>query len=90
MEKYIIKKDFRLRQIGENYIVVALGKTSKTFNGMINLNETSAFMWKKLDELGTKEALLDAVMAEYDVDEAQASADVDKFIKVLKDNGIFE
>ena len=90
MKDYIIKQDFKLRQIGDNYIVVALGKSSKSFNGMINLNETSAFMWKKLDELGTKEGLLEALMAEYQVEEAQASADIDRFIKVLKDNGIFE
>ena len=90
MKDYIIKQDFKLRQIGDNYIVVALGKSSKSFNGMINLNETSAFMWKKLDELHTKEALIKAVMEEYEVEEAIASADIDKFLKVLEDNGIFE
>lgn len=90
MKEYIIKQDFKLRQIGENYIVVALGKESKRFNGMINLNSTGAFMWKKLDELHTKEGLIEALMAEYDVEEAKASADIDSFIKVLQDNGIFE
>lgn len=90
MKEYIIKQDFKLRQIGENYIVVALGKESKRFNGMINLNSTGAFMWKKIDEVHTKEALIKAVMEEYEVEEAIASADIDGFLKVLEDNGIFE
>ena len=90
MKEYKIKNDFKLRQIGENYIVVALGKESKKFNGMINLNSTGAFMWKKLDEVHTKEALLQALMEEYEVEEAIASADIEGFIKVLEENGIFE
>ena len=90
MKEYIIKEDFKLRQIGENYIVVALGKTSKVFNGMITLNESGAFLWKTLKEVKTKEALLSAFTSEYDVDIDTAKKDIDNFVGKLEENGIFE
>ena len=39
-----------MRQLGNEYMVVAVGEASKAFNGMIRLNETGAFFWKKAGE----------------------------------------
>ena len=40
-----IKKDFTIQKVGDSYIAVAVGETSKTFHGMVRLNETGAFLW---------------------------------------------
>ena len=42
-----IKQGFMLREVAGNYVVVAVGEASKKFNGVINLNESGAFIWKK-------------------------------------------
>ena len=37
------KKGFLLRKLGTEYMVVAIGEASRSFNGMIRMNETGAF-----------------------------------------------
>ena len=45
-----IKKGFVLRVVGGENVVVPVGEMSKVFHGMINLNDTGAFMWKFFSE----------------------------------------
>lgn len=78
-----IRDGFILREVADNYIVVAVGEAVKSFNGVINLNETGAFLWKQLENGTDKEALIDALLAEYEVDREVAEKDVETFIAKL-------
>ncbi len=78
-----IKDGFILREVSGSYIVVAVGDAVKNFNGMINLNETSAFLWKRLEKGCSKEELLAALLSEYDVQKDVAEQHLDKFISRL-------
>ncbi len=80
-----IKDGFIIREVAGSYIVVAVGSAVKEFNGIINLNETGAFLWKILENGATKEELLEKLLGEYDVDEKTARADIDAFIKKLQE-----
>lgn len=85
-----IKKGFMLREVVGNYVVVAVGEASKNFNGVINLNESGAFLWKKLAD-GIEEAeLIKELLNEYEVSEEIANNDVKTFIKKLKEADILE
>ena len=79
-----IKDGFMLRKVGWQNIVVALGEASRSFNGMIRLNDTGVFLWEKLKDDVTEEQLLAALTAEYSVDPAQAKADIAEFLSTLK------
>ena len=85
-----IKKGFVLRVVGGENVVVPVGEMSKTFHGMINLNATGAFMWKFFSEERTLEEGVAALLAEYDVDEERARADVEKFMNAVMKNGFAE
>ena len=85
-----IKKGFMLRNVANNYIVVPVGAASKSFNGMITLNETSAFLWNNLLESKTKEELINLLINEYDVDITLATNDVEYFINKLKEIKVLE
>lgn len=85
-----IKQGFMLREINNDYIVVAVGKASLKFNGMINLNETGAFLWKKLINDISKEDLINEMLNEYDVTYDIAKSDIEKFIHKLKEANIIE
>ena len=85
-----IKKGFVLRVVGGENVVVPVGEMSKTFHGMINLNETGAFMWKFFSEEHTLEEGVAALRAEYEVEEERATADVQKFMKTVLENGFAE
>ncbi|MBO5412509.1 MAG: PqqD family protein [Clostridia bacterium] len=85
-----LKKGFVLRVVGGESVVVPVGELSKTFHGMINLNETGAFLWKFFTEEHTVEEGVVALCAEYDVSPEQAEKDVRKFVETLQANGFAE
>jgi hypothetical protein len=55
---------------------------------MITVNEQGAFLWEALKEEITEDALVDAVLAEYDTDRQTAQADVAEFLEVLRQKRI--
>lgn len=79
-----IKKGFVCRAIADQYVVVALGETSKQFNGIIQLNETGAFLFNTLKDEHTEEELLNLMLNEYDVTSEIAKRDIHNFIEILK------
>lgn len=85
-----ISKEFALRQIAGNYIVVPFGENTVSFKAMITLNETGAFLWKQLEEERIQEELLLALVAEYDIDSKTAKKDIAEFIKKLEAANILE
>ena len=80
-----IKDGFILRKVANRYIAVAVGEESVNFNAMVSVNETGAFLWDKLKTETTEEELLSALIAEYDVDEETAKADISEFLEKLRD-----
>lgn len=85
-----IKKGFMLRKVGKQNVVVALGKASLSFNGIIKLNDTGAFLWGQLSEDKTQDALVNALLAEYDVTPEKAAQDVAKFVETLQKAALLE
>ena len=85
-----IKKGFVVRAVGGENIVVPVGEMSKTFHGMINLNETGKFLWDFFTQEHTLEEGVAALLGEYDVAEDLAKADVQRFMDTLLSNGFAE
>ena len=85
-----INRDFTIQKVGASYVAVAVGETSKEFHGMIRLNETGAFLWKKMAECDcTEEDLVKALLDEYEIDRETATADVRRMIADLSKYPIF-
>ncbi len=80
-----IKDGYILREVAGSFIVVAVGDAVKHFNGVINLNDTGAFLWKILEKGATEDELLKRLLEEYDVDENTAKNDIEKFINKLQE-----
>ena len=85
-----IKEGFMLREVAGSYVVVAVGKRSEQFNGMVNLNETGAFLWKLVEQGASRDELLNSLLEAYEVEREKAEQDVDKFISVLQKNDFVE
>ena len=43
-----INKDFVLREIAGDYVIIPIGSTVLEFNGLITVNEVGAVLWKML------------------------------------------
>ena len=85
-----IKKGFMLRKTGGMNVVVAVGKASEEFNGMITLNETGAFLWEEISKGADNDTLLKRLLEEYDTDEAVARAGIDGFLKTAREAGLID
>ncbi len=84
-----LKEGFILREVAGSNVVVPTG-TDLNLNGMITLNDTGKTLWVALTEGADMDALVAALLAEYDVDEATARAGTEAFVAKLKEHGFLE
>ena len=81
----IIKKELIKRDIAGEVFLVPLGKSMYDSNGLFILTELGAFIWDLLPNAESEDDIVAAVLAEYEVDEATARADIQTFLKKLQD-----
>ena len=75
-----IRERYVLQKIGDRVIAVSLGGDKKA----VTLNDTCAFLWEQLTEEKNEEQLKEALLAEYETDEATARRAVEDFVNTLK------
>lgn len=80
-----VKDGFALREIAGKTVVIPAGD-GLDLDRMITLNETGLFLWKLLERETEEDAVLAALLAEYDVDETVAKRHVSAFIDQLKEH----
>lgn len=85
-----VKTGYVVRKIGNQFIAVPVGSRTRELHGMIALNETGAFLWKKLETEQTTDSLSDLLMEEYEIDAAHAHESVERFLKLLSDHNVLE
>lgn len=85
-----LKQDLILRHVADTWIVLPVGNATASFNGMISLNETGAFLWQNLLQGKNREELALAMMEEYNIDKVLAMNDIDAFLQQVKEAGCME
>ncbi|MBS7262242.1 MAG: PqqD family protein [Eubacteriales bacterium] len=85
-----IKDGFMLRELGDGFIAVAVGERAASFNGMVKLNATGAFIWKTLESGCDRDGLIRALTDHYDIDAAKAAEAADAFTAQLRKNGFLD
>lgn len=85
-----LKPNFIIRQVADSWLVVAVGKASVDFNGLLTLNETGALLWKTLQQGADLDGLAAALTQEYEVSPQQAKADAQEFLDTLSRVGCLE
>jgi hypothetical protein len=83
-----IKEGYRLRKVGNNSIVVALGGIN--FTGLITVNETGTFIWNMLEKGADADEIIVALAKECSVDPSMISQEVNAFIDELEGAGLIE
>lgn len=79
-----IKRDFVLRCITGEKILVPVGKTAIDINGLVVLNEVGAFIWERIPQAADEQAIVDMILEEYDVSREEAAADAAAFLDKLR------
>lgn len=78
-----IKEGYMLSTVAGQAVVVPLGHTN-TFRNMLKLNASGKLLWALLTTETTRDALVDALAAEYELDRALAERDTDAFLDTLR------
>ena len=83
-----IVKEFVLREIAGENILVPVGNTVIECKGMISLTETGRFIWENVEKVNSIHEMVELVLEEYDIDSETAFSDTALFIMKLLDMGI--
>ena len=83
-----LKYDFAVRTICGESVAVAIGEGSRDYHNIISLNETARDIFKLIQEGNDEDAIVAAMLKEYDVTEEKLRPEVQALIAKLKDEGL--
>ena len=83
-----IKQGFVLRRVLDEAIVVASGEASKTFHGMIKLNDSAADIWQWISEGKGESEIAKLLSEKYEISLEKATSDTQAMIKSMAENGL--
>ena len=81
-----LKKKFLTREILGEIVLVPIGQSDESFNGMITLNTIGKFIWDNIEK--DHDEILSLILDEYEVEKDVAKADLDEFLNILRENNI--
>jgi hypothetical protein len=73
--------------LGDEQIMVAAGDAAKNFHGLVRNNETAAFIVDCLRQETSEEAIVNAMLEEYDAPRNLVEQDVRRIISELQSIG---
>ena len=82
-----IVKEFILREIAGECVLVPTGATTQEFNGLITLSDTARFIWEHIEQADSLEDMVQKILEEYEIDEETAKKDAIGFISQLLQAG---
>ena len=82
-----IVKEFIVRDIAGECVLVPTGATTQEFNGLITLTDTARFIWENLETVDSTKEMVDLILENYEVDEKTAVKDTVQFITQLLQAG---
>ena len=84
------KADFVVRNVLDEYVLMPTNDNIGKFDGTVVLNEVSAFIWNQLQTETTEDAVLEAILGEFDVDRETASGDLKILLARFAEMGLLE
>lgn len=79
-----INKQFIFRNIADEYLLIPVGEAAISLKGLIALSESGALLFEKLNAGCSRQDLVEALVAEYDVSEAVAAEDAEAFLNQMR------
>jgi len=79
-----VSDQFILRTIADENILVPTGQIAFQIKGLIALSESGAMLYNRLKDGCSREDLVAALTAEYDVSEEEASRDTEAFLDQMR------
>lgn len=85
------KKGYRLRSLGQEFILIAEGLEAVDFSRMISMNESAAFLWKEVEGMDFDAEMLATLLVDnYGVACETAQNDVAALLESWSAAGLIE
>ena len=85
-----VSKDYLLRTIAGETILIPSGAAAQKFNGLVTVNSLGAFIWNALSQPTDLDTLVCRITDEYEVDAETARRDAEEFLSELRRLGALE
>lgn len=79
-----VSNQFLLRTIADENLLIPVGDAAISVKGLIALSESGLLLYNKLQDGCSREDLIAALTAEYEVSEEEAAQDTDAFLDQLR------
>lgn len=79
-----VKSNYIFRDIAGEHLLIPTGEAALNVKGLIALSESGSLLYRKLCSECTREDLVAALTAEYDVNAEVAAEDVDAFLEQMR------
>lgn len=84
------KYSFEIMELDDGLVAVPVGDGAEQFRGVLKVNESAVAILKLLEKETTEEAIVDALMKEYDGEKEAIANFVNEFVETLKTEGVVE
>ena len=85
-----LKTGFITHTVGKEQMMVAAGPVAKSFHGLVRSNETAAFIVNCLKKETSEQAIVDAMLEQYDAPREIVERDVHRVVEQLREIGALQ
>lgn len=79
-----VNKKFIFRKVAKEHLLIPIGEMALKVKGLVAMSESGSLLYKMLQEECTRDDLIAALLAEYDVSDEIAAQDVDAFLNQMR------
>lgn len=83
-----LAKGILITETEGDFVAVVTGEAAMRFNGLIHLNEASAYLAEVMQSDFTEESLVQKLMERYEVTKERACEDVEKLVEEFRKKGL--
>ncbi|MFQ7311595.1 MAG: PqqD family protein [Sellimonas sp.] len=85
-----IVKEFIMRTVAGETILVPTGAAAEEFNGMLTLTETAKVIWENLEKVDSLDEMVHVLTEQFEVDQETAKQDTAALVSELLRIGFIE
>ncbi|MCD8021121.1 MAG: PqqD family protein [Clostridiales bacterium] len=85
-----MRKDFIIREIAGEIVIIPVNEAAVHFQGIMSLNESGKLLWDRLQEDVSEDTLIAALLEDYDTTHDVAKHDVSVFLDQLRKQNILQ
>lgn len=79
-----VSKNYIFRKVANEYLLIPTGDAALKIKGLVAMSESGSMLYQKLQTGCSREDLVAALTAEYDVSAEVALQDVDAFLEQMR------